>query len=147
MTIEEVKLSSLLADLILAIKEDDLDRTKHIVNDINNQNPLTLESNFRDFQTILSPNIFYNDSAVYAVTNLNNIDSREEFLTIQQINRLYLSNDKGPVIEFLENYGTPEKLSTMKLYLVARLYQLCVDYELWDKLEKLRDTFNSIKEV
>ena len=35
MTIEEVKLSSLLADLILAIKEDDLDRTKHIVNDIN----------------------------------------------------------------------------------------------------------------
>lgn len=145
MTIEEVKLSSLLADLILAIKEDDLDRTKHIVNDINNQNPLTLLES--DFQTILSPNIFYNDSAVYAVTNLNNINSREEFLTIQQINRLYLSNDKGPVIEFLENYGTPEKLSTMKLYLVARLYQLCVDYELWDKLEELRDTFNSIKEV
>lgn len=145
MTIEEVKLSSLLADLILAIKEDDLDRTKRIVNDINNQNPLTLLES--DFQTILSPNIFYNDSAVYAVANLNNINSREEFLTIQQINRLYLSNDKGPVIEFLENYGTPEKLSTMKLYLVARLYQLCVDYELWDKLEELRDTFNSIKEV
>ena len=145
MTIEEVKLSSLLADLILAIKEDDLDRTKHIVNDINNQNPVTLLES--DFQTILSPNVFYNDSAVYAVTNLNNINSREEFLTIQQINRLYLSNDKGPVIEFLENYGTPEKLSTMKLYLVARLYQLCVDYELWDKLEELRDTFNSIKEV
>lgn len=145
MTIEEVKLSSLLADLILAIKEDDLDRTKHIVNDINNQNPQTLLES--DFQTILSPNVFYNDSAVYAVTNLNNINSREEFLTIQQINRLYLSNDKGPVIEFLENYGTPEKLSTMKLYLVARLYQLCVDYELWDKLEELRDTFNSIKEV
>lgn len=145
MTIEEVKLSSLLADLILAIKEDDLDRTKHIVNDINNQNSLTLLES--DFQTILSPNVFYNDSAVYAVANLNNINSREEFLTIQQINRLYLSNDKGPVIEFLENYGTPEKLSTMKLYLVARLYQLCVDYELWDKLEELRDTFNSIKEV
>ena len=145
MTIEEVKLSSLLADLILAIKEDDLDRTKHIVNDINNQNPLTLLES--DFQTILSPNVFYNDSAVYAVANLNNINSREEFLTIQQINRLYLSNDKGPVIEFLENYGTPEKLSTMKLYLVARLYQLCVDYELWDKLEELRNTFNSIKEV
>lgn len=145
MTIEEVKLSSLLADLILAIKEDDLDRTKHIVNDINNQNPVTLLES--DFQTILSPNVFYNDSAVYAVANLNNINSREEFLTIQQINRLYLSNDKGPVIEFLENYGTPEKLSTMKLYLVARLYQLCVDYELWDKLEELRDTFNSIKEV
>lgn len=145
MTTEEVKLSSLLADLILAIKEDDLDRTKHIVNDINNQNPQTLLES--DFQTILSPNVFYNDSAVYAVANLNNINSREEFLTIQQINRLYLSNDKGPVIEFLENYGTPEKLSTMKLYLVARLYQLCVDYELWDKLEELRDTFNSIKEV
>lgn len=145
MTTEEVKLSSLLADLILAIKEDDLDRTKHIVNDINNQNPQTLLES--DFQTVLSPNIFYNDSAIYAVTNLNNINSREEFLTIQQINRLYLSNDKGPVIEFLENYGTPEKLSTMKLYLVARLYQLCVDYELWDKLEELRDTFNSIKEV
>lgn len=145
MTIEEVKLSSLLADLILAIKEDDLDRTKHIVNDINNQNPLTLLES--DFQTILSPNVFYNDSAVYAVANLNNINSREEFLTIQQINRLYLSNDKGPVIEFLENYGTPEKLSTMKLYLVARLYQLCVDYELWDKLEELRNIFNSIKEV
>lgn len=145
MTIEEVKLSSLLADLILAIKEDDLDRTKQIVNDINNQNPVTLLES--DFQTILSPNVFYNDSAVYAVANLNNINSREEFLTIQQINRLYLSNDKGPVIEFLENYGTPEKLSTMKLYLVARLYQLCVDYELWDKLEELRDTFNSIKEV
>lgn len=145
MTTEEVKLSSLLADLILAIKEDDLDRTKHIVNDINNQNPQTLLES--DFQTVLSPNIFYNDSAIYAVTNLNNINSREEFLTIQQINRLYLSNNKGPVIEFLENYGTPEKLSTMKLYLVARLYQLCVDYELWDKLEELRDTFNSIKEV
>ena len=145
MTIEEVKLSSLLADLILAIKEDDLDRTKHIVNDINNQNPVTLLES--DFQTILSPNVFYNDSAVYAAANLNNINNREEFLTIQQINRLYLSNDKGPVIEFLENYGTPEKLSAMKLYLVARLYQLCVDYELWDKLEELRYTFNSIKEV
>ena len=144
MTIEEVKLSSLLADLILAVKEDDLDRTKHIVNDINNQNPLTLES---DFQTILSPNIFYNDSAVYAITNLNNIDRREELIMIQQINRLYLSNNKDQIIEFLENYGTSEKLSTMKLYLVARLYQLCVDYELWDKLEELRDTFNSIKEV
>ena len=80
MTIEEVKLSSLLADLILAIKEDDLDRTKHIVNDINNQNPVTLLES--DFQTILSPNAFYNDSAVYAVANLNNINSREEFLTI-----------------------------------------------------------------
>ena len=145
MTTEEVKLSSLLADLILAIKEDDLDRTKHIVNDINNQNPQTLLES--DFQTILSPNVFYNDSAIYAVTNLNNINSSEEFLTIQQINRLYLSNDKGPVIEFLENYGTPEKLSTMKLYLVTRLYQLCVDYELWDKLEELRNIFNSIKEV
>lgn len=144
MTIEEVKLSSLLADLILAVKEDDLDRTKRIVNDINNQNPLTLES---DFQAILSPNIFYNDSAVYAITNLNNIDRREELIMIQQINRLYLSNNKDQIIEFLENYGTSEKLSTMKLYLVARLYQLCVDYELWDKLEELRDTFNSIKEV
>ena len=144
MTIEEVKLSSLLADLILAVKEDDLDRTKRIVNDINNQNPLTLES---DFQAILSPNIFYNDSAVYAITNLNNIDRREELIMIQQINRLYLSNNKDQIIEFLENYGTSEKLSTMKLYLVARLYQLCIDYELWDKLEELRDTFNSIKEV
>ena len=145
MTIEEVKLSSLLADLILAVKEDDLDRTKHIVNDINNQNPLTLLES--DFQTILSPNIFYNDSAVYAVTNLNNINKREEFIMIQQINRLYLSNNKDQIIEFLENYGTPEKLSTMKLYLVARLYQLCIDYELWSKLEELRNTFNSIKEV
>lgn len=145
MTTEEVKLSSLLADLILAVKEDDLDRTKHIVDDINNRGPLTAE--FNDFQTILSPNIFYNDSAVYAITNLNNIDRREELVMIQQINRLYLSNNKDQIIEFLENYGTPEKLSTMKLYLVARLYQLCVDYELWDKLEELRDTFNSIKEV
>ena len=144
MTIEEVKLSSLLADLILAVKEDDLDRTKRIVNDVNNQNPLTLES---DFQAILSPNIFYNDSAVYAITNLNNIDRREELIMIQQINRLYLSNNKDQIIEFLENYGTSEKLLTMKLYLVARLYQLCIDYELWGKLEKLRNTFNSIKEV
>ena len=144
MTIEEVKLSGLLADLVLAVKEDDLDRTKHIVDDINNQGSLTSEF---DFQTILSPNIFYNDSAVYAVTNLNNINKREEFIMIQQINRLYLSDNKDQIIEFLENYGTSEKLLTMKLYLVARLYQLCIDYELWSKLEELRNTFNSIKEV
>ena len=144
MTIEEVKLSGLLDDLVLAVKEDDLDRTKHIVDDINNQGSLTSEF---DFQTILSPNIFYNDSAVYAVTNLNNINKREEFIMIQQINRLYLSDNKDQIIEFLENYGTSEKLLTMKLYLVARLYQLCIDYELWSKLEELRNTFNSIKEV
>ena len=138
MTIEEIKLSNLLADLILAVKEDNLDRTKHIVDDINNQGSLTPEF---DFQAILSPNIFYNDSAVYAVTNLNNINRREEIIMIQQINKLYLSNNKNQVIKFLENYGTLENLSKMKLYLVARLYQLCVDYELWDKLEELRDTF------
>ena len=144
MTIEEVKLSSLLADLVLAVKEDDLDRTKRIVDDINNQGSLASEF---DFQTILSPNIFYNDSAVYAVTNLNNINKREEFIMIQQISRLYLSDNKDQIIEFLENYGTAEKVLTMKLYLVARLYQLCIDYELWGKLEELRNTFNSIKEV
>lgn len=144
MNIEGIKLSSLLADLILAVKENDLERTKHIVDDINNQGLLTSEF---DFQAILSPNIFYNDSAIYVVTNLNNINRREELMMIQQINKLYSSSDKNQIIEFLENYGTPENLSKMKLYLVARLYQLCIDYELWDKLEELRDTFNSIKEV
>lgn len=142
MTVAEAKLSGYLADLILCVKEDDLDGTMHVVDAINNQGVLSAEF---DFQAILSPNDFYNDSAIYAVTNLNNINRREEFLMIQQINKLYLISDKDKVIEFLNTYGTAEYLSQMELYLVSRLYQLCIDFDLWDKLSELRDIFNSIQ--
>lgn len=142
MTVGEARLSGLLADLALNVKDDNLEETMQFVAQINDLDMLTAEF---DLQAILSPNAFYNESAIYAITNLNNVNRREELLMIQQINQLYAIGSREKAIEFLDTIGTKEYLANIELYLVARIYQLCIDFELWDKLTELRDTFNSIQ--
>lgn len=143
MNVAQAKLSGYLADLVLSVKRNDLEATKNIVDQINSIQVLTSEF---DFQTILSPNTFYNDSAVYAVTNLNNIGRRNDMLFIQKIKRLYAAGDSDKVLEFLAEINNSECLSQLELYLVSRLYQLCIDFELWDELSTLREGFNAIEE-
>lgn len=143
MNVAQAKLSGYLADLVLSVKRNDLEATKSIVDQINSIQVLTSEF---DFQTILSPNTFYNDSAVYAVTNLNNIGRRNDMLFIQKIKRLYAAGDSDKVLEFLAEINNIEYLSQLELYLVSRLYQLCIDFELWDELSTLRESFNAIEE-
>jgi hypothetical protein len=67
-------------------------------------------------------------------------------LFIQKIKRLYAAGDSDKVLEFLAEINNIEYLSQLELYLVSRLYQLCIDFELWDELSTLRESFNAIEE-
>ena len=142
MNANQMKVSAFLAELVLAVKDANMAKTVELVNQMNELDVLTTEF---DLQAVLSPNIFYNDCAVYAITNLNNVGRREEMLLIQRINQLYSTENKEDIDAFLDEFGTVEQLKELEMYQISRLYQLCIDFELWDDLAELRDIFNSVK--
>lgn len=139
MTNNELKTSQLLAELILAIQDNSIEKTKDLVAQINELDVLTAEFPYRTF---LAPHKITNESAIYAATNLTNVSNKDELLWEYRIRQVSITGDREKIRNFINEYMTVENIGTLKLYQVSGLFGLCIDYQMFDMLDKLRGVFN-----
>ena len=127
--------------LLNAIKDNNLDLTKELVENLNNNfqpNPdLTDLGQIISFFAIFENNNFdSNDALDYALENLNNVNNTETTKWIIKFSKLMSERNEEKIKEFITEYLNSDKIYD---YQTANLIQLCIiidDYELLEQVRK-----------
>lgn len=144
MTLNELKTTQYLTDLVLAIEDNNLDKTKELVNKINEIDVLSADFPYRTF---LNPNKISNQSAIYAVENLKNLVNKDELLWAFQIRALSMEGNRDKIKDFVNSYKTLDKIQGLKLYQISSLLGFCIDYSLYDTLKEIRGLFDESNKI
>lgn len=130
--------------MIKTISDNDLEKMKILINDFNSkqqQEDIThWMDNFIPFNQLMSSPKTLNETLLYVVNNLDNIEKREvlkwrieNLLLLQSPNRD--ANIENFIINLLENN------TTIKEYQMPMLIQMCVTIDRYDLLEQIRIKF------
>lgn len=142
--INNPRLHKLFIDLILAIKNDDLETTQIIINTL--KNDFTEEQQYDLTQQIdheLIRNVFANEAGYYAVTALPfDTSYKKEFLWEIKIRQVY----NAPYVKQQEiiNEIISTDVATLSLNQVAVVIKLLVNLGEYTTLELFRDNLNQI---
>ena len=130
--------------MIKTISDNDLEKMKILINDFNSkqqqENITHWMDNFIPFNQLMSSPKTLNETLLYVVNNLDNIEKRESLkwrienlLLLQSPNRDV--NIENFIINLLENN------TTIKEYQMPMLIQMCVTIDRYDLLEQIRIKF------
>lgn len=133
-----------IIELNTAIANDDLERTKVLVDNIN-QNIDNLHERFGVENNICGVmgvyetfNNFLNDSTLYAIENLKDADSLIliELKDIIRFNKIMENNDQEEANKLLNELLTRDGYSAIQIRNITRLINFTQQYELFEKLRE-----------
>ena len=133
-----------IIELNTAIANDDLERTKVLVDNIN-QNIDNLHERFGVQNNICGTmgvyetfNSFPNDSTLYAIENLKDVDSLIliELKDIIHFNKIMENNDREEASRLPNEPLTQNEYSAIQIRNITRLINFTQQYELFEELRK-----------
>lgn len=136
MTNQELIYVKAIIDLSFAIKENDLEKVKNLVNIINSN--ITDERYLNDELGL--NNLEFNDSFLYVLDNLKQINNAELYKWISKINNLIeqyqITNNDIPIITFINNYiNDINNLQQFKILSLIRLCHIIQNYNLLNQIQ------------
>lgn len=139
MTDEEIVLNAIM--LFEAIEQDDIDKTKILIDNLNNnftptQNVTNLNELFSFARLLENKNFNISNSLRYAIYNLNNITGMERIKWIVTTIDLLDERDKNKIETFIEQFINSN--DPIIDYQMTSLVQMCVTIDNYDLLGKLR---------
>ena len=124
-------------ELLEAMRLDNLEETKNIVNYLNNNLDKTqyLDS-FIPFYTLYETND-QNESLIYAITNLRQLQKVDQLKWNISINNLISNNNKNDILNFI--LKSLENIDNLTDYQLKSLIRLSVKIDRYDLLRQIRN--------
>lgn len=144
----DIKILSLMADLLQAWKNNDLELTKNIIKEINEIK--NEEGNSFSFESLLTPYredffVMLNDSYVFILENLKFLKSetKKEYKKIILYMEALHSSDKEKAVQLIENFLTLDNSEIDIQTDINHLYQLILKWNLFDYLPRIKEKINN----
>lgn len=142
MNLQEIESSSYLADLLVAMQENNMDKTITCVDKLNE---LKAFEGRGDYPGLFRADILTNDCTIYAIEHLDNLNNSKELLWEHKLHQVEATGDRNKIKDYINQYNTVDAMSELEFYQIQSLFTICLNFSLYDVLSNLRKVFFDAK--